>query len=163
MAAAAVAKEALMPVFRDDPYPVYNFEVVVNGISDDGASVRGSFSEVSGLETETNVIEYRNGSEPNTVRKLPGLTKFSNITLKRGLIGDLTFWNWLVNARQGNVKRTQVAIILLDENRNEVMRWIFTRAWPCKWAGPGFNAKGNEVALETLEICHEGMTIDGQV
>ena len=151
------------PVFRNDPYPVYNFEVVVNGISDDGASVRGSFSEVSGLETEVSVIEYRNGSENNRVRKLPGLTQFTNITLKRGIIGDLTFWNWLVNAMQGNVQRTEVAIILLDENRNPVMRWNFTRAWPRKWTGPLFNAKGNQVAIETLEICHEGMAIDGQV
>ncbi len=151
------------PVFRNDPYPVYNFEVIVTGISDDGTSVRGSFSEVSGLETEMSVIEYRNGSENTTVRKLPGLTKFSNLTLKRGIIGDLTFWNWLVNARQGNVQRTQVTIILLDENRSEVMRWNFIRAWPRKWTGPVLNAKGNEVAIETLEICHEGMAIDGQV
>ncbi len=132
------------PVFRNDPYPVDNFEVVVTGISDDGTSVRGSFSEVSGLETEMSVIEYRNGSENTTVRKL-------------------TFWNWLVKARQGNVQRTQVAIILLDENRNEVMRWEFIRAWPRKWTGPALNAKCNEVAIETLEICHEGMAIDGQV
>jgi phage tail-like protein len=151
------------PVFRNDPYPVYNFEVVITGISDDGASVKGSFSEVSGLEAEIDVIEYRNGSENNVVRKLPGLTKFAKITLKRGIIGDLTFWNWLVNATQGNVQRTEVAIILLDENRHPVMRWIFTRAWPCKWTGPMLNAKGNQVAIESLEICHEGMAIDGQV
>jgi phage tail-like protein len=151
------------PVFRNDPYPAYNFEVVVTGISDDGKSVRGSFSEVSGLETEVDAIEYRNGSESNRVRKLTGLTKFTNITLKRGIIGDLTFWNWLVNTMQGNVQRTEVAIILLDENRNPVMRWNFTRAWPCRWTGPVLNAKSNEVAIETLEICHEGMAIDGQI
>jgi phage tail-like protein len=151
------------PVFRNDPYPAYNFEVVVTGISDDGASVKGSFSEVSGLEAEVGAIEYRTGSEPNRVRKLPGLSKFGNITLRRGIIGDLTFWNWLVNAMQGNVQRTTVAIILLDENRSPVMRWNFTRAWPRKWTGPVLNAKNNEIAMETLEICHEGMAIDGQV
>jgi phage tail-like protein len=150
------------PVFRNDPYLACNFEVVVNGISDDGAAVKGSFSEVSGLEVEISSIEYRTGSEPNRVRKLPGLTKFTNITLKRGIIGDLTFWNWLVSAMQGNVQRTTVSIILLDESRNPVQGWILTRAWPCKWSGPGLNAKNNEIAIETLEIAHEGISVDGQ-
>lgn len=150
------------PVFRNDPYPAYNFEVIVAGISDDGTSVKGSFSEVSGLEAEIVPIEYRTGSEPNRVRKFPGLSKFSNIVLKRGIIGDLTFWNWLVNAMQGNIQRTTVSIILLDENRNPVMRWNFVRAWPCKWTGPHLNAKNNEIAIEMVEICHEGMSVDGQ-
>lgn len=150
------------PIFRNDPYPAYNFEVIVAGISDDGASVKGSFSEVSGLDAEIVPIEYRTGSEPNRVRKLPGLNKFSNIVLKRGIIGDLTFWNWLVSAMQGNVQRTTVTIVLLDENRNPVMRWNLVRAWPCKWTGPVLNAKSNEIAIETLEICHEGISVDGQ-
>ena len=148
-----------MPL-RNDPYPAYNFEVVVTGISDNGKSVKGSFSEVSGLEADVNVIEYRSGSENNTVRKLPGLNKFTNITLKRGLTGDLTFWNWLVQAMQGNVQRTVVVISLLDENRNPVMAWKLTRAWPCRWTGPALNAKSNEVAIETLEICHEGIAVE---
>ena len=151
------------PVFRDDPYPAYNFEVVVTGISDDGGSAKGSFKEVSGLEAEVEVIEYRTGSQKdNTVRKLPGLTKFANITLKRGIIGDLTFWNWLLSAMRGNVQRASVSVILLDEKRNPVMRWNFVRAWPCKWAASMLNAKCNEAAIEILEICHEGMEIDGQ-
>ena len=72
------------PVFREDPYTGYNFEVIVTGVSDDGKAVRGSFAEVSGLEVAIDPIEYRNGSEDITVRKLPGLKKFTNITLKRG-------------------------------------------------------------------------------
>jgi phage tail-like protein len=152
----------MSPVFRADPYPAYNFEVVVTGISADGRSVKGSFSEVSGIGAEMEVIEYRNGSEDITVRKLPGLRKFTNITLKRGIIGDLTFWNWLVSAMQGNVQRADMSIILLDEQRNEVMRWVFQRAWPCKYTGPALNAKSSEVAIESLEICHEGLSIDGQ-
>jgi phage tail-like protein len=162
-ASVAVKKEDLMPpTFRNDPYGCYNFEVVVTGISDDGKVVKGSFSEVSGLEIEMSVIEYRNGSEDITVRKLPGLKKFTNITLKRGITGDLTFWNWIVTAMNGLVQRADMSIILLDENRNPVLRWSFRRAWPCKWEGPMLNAKNNEVAIETLEICHEGMAIDGQ-
>ena len=151
-----------MPPVRNDPYPAYNFEVVVDGISDDGASIRGSFSEVSGLGAEIEVIEYRTGSEPSRVRKLAGLSKFNNIVLKRGIIGDLTFWNWLVGAMHGNVQRAAVSIILLDENRNPVLRWNFVRAWPCKWTGPNLNAKTSEIAIETLEICHEGISVDGQ-
>jgi phage tail-like protein len=152
-----------MPVtYRDDPYPAFNFEVLVNGISDDGRSVKGSFMEVSGLGVEIPVIEYRTGSEEITVRKIPGLKKFPNIVLKRGIIGDLTFWNWLLEAMNGRVRRAGGSIILLDEGGNAVLRWSFKRGWPCKWSGPALNAKGNEIAIETLEICHEGLDVDSQ-
>jgi phage tail-like protein len=151
-----------MPVFREDPYAGYNFEVVVTGISDDGKTVKGSFAEVSGLEVSMDPIEYRNGSEDITVRKLPGLKKFTNITLKRGITGDLAFWNWIVQGMNGTIVRTEGSIILLNESRQEVMRWNFKRAWPCKFTGPGLNSKNNEIAMETVEICHEGLSIDGQ-
>jgi len=149
-------------VFREDPYPSYNFEILVTGISDDGASVKGSFCEVSGLEVEVPPIEYRTGADDKTMRKMQGLNKFSHITLKRGIIGDLAFWNWIVSAMKGQVVRTEGSILLLDENRQEVMRWNFKRGWPSKWTGPGLNAKNNEIAMETLEISHEGLDIDGQ-
>lgn len=151
-----------MPVYRDDPYGGYNFLVTVNGVSDDGTAVKGSFTEASGLETEVPPIEYRNGSEDITVRKVPGLKKFTNITLKRGVTGDLAFWNWIRNAMKGQVLRADGSVVLLDENRQEVMRWNFVRGWPSKWTGPGLNAANNEIAMETLEICHEGLDIDGQ-
>ena len=150
------------PILRDDPYAGYNFEVLINGVSDDGSAVRGSFAEVSGLEVAIDPIEYRNGSEDITVRKLPGLKKFTNLTLKRGVIGDLAFWNWIVEAQNGLTRRTEGSVLLLDENKREVMRWNFRRGWPCKWTGSGLNAKNNEIAMETLEICHEGLSIDGQ-
>ena len=149
-------------VYRDDPYAGHNFEILITGISDDGTAVKGSFSEVSGLEVAQDPIDYRNGSEDIRVRKIPGLKKFTNITLKRGIIADLAFWNWIVEGMNGLVHRTEGSIVLLDENRREVMRWNFKRAWPCKWSGPGLNAKNNEIAMETLEICHEGLSIDGQ-
>jgi phage tail-like protein len=150
------------PVFREDPYSGYNFEVIVTGVSDDGKAVKGSFAEVSGLEVAMDPIEYRNGSEDITMRKVPGLKKFTNITLKRGITGDLAFWNWVVEGMNGLVRRTEGAIVMLDENRREVLRWTFRRAWPCKWTGPGLNAKNNEISMETVEICHEGLAIDGQ-
>ena len=149
-----------MAVFRDDPYPAFNFEVVITGISDDGRAVKGSFVEVSGLEVDVDAIEYRNGSEDITVRKLPGLKKFSNITLKRGVIGDTTLWNWLNSVLTGHVIRADGTITLLDESRQPVMRWKFRRGWPCKWEGPRFLAESNDVALESLEICHEGLELD---
>lgn len=151
-----------MPILRDDPYGGYNFEVIVTGVSDDGAAVKGSFAEASGLEVEVPAIEYRNGSEDITVRKIPGLKKFTNISLKRGVIGDLAFWNWILEAMNGQVRRTDGSVLLLDENRQEVMRWNFKRGYPCKWTGPSLNAKNNEIAMETLEICHEGLDTDGQ-
>lgn len=149
-----------MAVLRDDPYSGLNFQVVIDGVFDDGGSIRGSFTEVSGLDVEVVPIEYRNGSEDMTTRKLPGLKKFSNITLKRGVIGDLTFWQWIKSVLDGNVQRVNGTITLLNESREPVMRWRFRRAWPCKWVGPKLNAKNNEVALETLELCHEGLEID---
>jgi len=150
------------PVLRNDPYGAFNFLVIINGISDDGGAVKGGFSEVTGLEAEVVPIEYRTGNESLATRKLPGLRKFTNIILKRGLIGDLTFWNWMNGVLNGNVQRADGSIILLDDNRAEVLRWHFRRGWPCKWTGPVLNAKGNEIAIETLEICHEGLSIDGQ-
>lgn len=149
---------ALVP--RDDPYGAYNFEVIITGVSDDGKAVKGSFAEVSGLEAEVSPIDYRNGSEDIRVRKLPGLKKYNHITLKRGIIADLAFWNWILKGMNGVVKRVDGAVVLLDETRTEVMRWSFTRGWPSKWTGPGLNAKNNEIAMETLEIQHEGLHID---
>jgi phage tail-like protein len=148
------------PVARADPYPAYNFQVIITGVSNDGKAVSGSFSEVSGLEVEVPPILYRNGSEDITQRKIPGLKKFTDITLKRGITGDVDFWKWIVNALNGQVQRVSGAILLLDENRNEVMRWQFSRAWPCKYTGPTLHAGNNEIAMDTLVICTESNLID---
>jgi phage tail-like protein len=150
------------PIYRDDPYTAYNFEVTIDGVSDDGQAVKGAFTEVMIGDTTVDPIEYRNGNESLTVRKLPGLFKYANVTLKRGYTGDLAFWNWLVESMNGLVRRTGMHITMHDENRVEVMRWNFSKCWICKLTGPSFNAKNNEIAIETLEICHEGVEIDGQ-
>ncbi len=148
------------PVIRTNPYPAYNFLITVNGISNDGQAAGGSFTEVSGLEVEVTPIEYRNGSEGTTVRKSAGLRKYTNLTFKRGITGDLIFWNWVLAGVQGEIQRADGSVVLLDENRAEVMRYNFVRGWPCKYTGPGLNAANNEIAMETLEICHEGLEID---
>jgi len=148
------------PVRRDDPYPAYNFQVIITGVSNDGKAVSGSFSEVTGLEVSLDPILYRNGSEDITQRKIPGLKKFTDITLKRGVTGDVDFWNWIVKGLNGQVQRVSGAILLLDENRQEVMRWKFDRAWPSKFTGPALHAANNEIAIDTLVIVTESTLID---
>ncbi len=149
-----------MATFRHDPYGDYNFQIVINGINDDGSHVSGGFTEVTGLDVTVEVIEYRNGNEPlASVRKIPGLAKYANITLKRGVIGDTAIWNWFASVMEGNVQRTDGTITLLDEARQPVLAWKFRRGWPCRWRGPRLRANRGEVALESLEICHEGLEL----
>jgi phage tail-like protein len=148
------------PTRRDEPYAAHNFQIIVVGVSADGSAVSGSFTEIGGLDVEIKPIEYRNGSEGLTVRKIPGLRTHTNITAKRGATGDVEFWNWIKNAIDGDVQRAEGSIILNDENQVEVMRWNFSRGWPCKYTAPTFNAANNEIAMETLEICVEELVLD---
>ena len=142
----------MSPTTRVDPYTVGNFLVTIEGIT------ASSFSEVSGLEAAIEVVDYRTGNlNQDSVQKLPGLSKYTNITLKRGLTRDLSLWNWIQNALTGSVQRATVAITLLDQADNPQWTWTLKNAWPCKWAGPVLIAKSGEVAIETLEICHEGL------
>jgi phage tail-like protein len=139
---------------RRDPYGAFNFLVEIGG----GETAAG-FAECSGLATETEVIEYREGGDFAT-RKLPGLTKHSNVTLKRGLIGDPTLWRWRKAIVDGELDRRGVTIVLLDQARKPVVRFHLSNAWPCKWEGPTLNAKANDVAIETLELAHEGLDVE---
>lgn len=146
----------MSPATRVDPFLVQNFLVEIDGVT------TAAFSEVSGIDVSTDPIDYREGNATeNAVRKLPGLNKFANITLKRGMTKDLSLWNWMQNTLTGTVQRTSVSIVLLDEDRNPVWRWNLANAWPCKWAGPDLNAQSNDVAIETLEICYEGLSVSG--
>lgn len=139
---------------RRDPYAGFNFLVEIDGIT------RAAFSECSGLSTDTDPIEYRNGSEDITVRKIPGLKKFANISLKRGMTKDLELWDWRKTVLDGTTKRKSGSIVLLNEAREPAMRWNFREGWPTKWEGPSLNATGNAVAIETLEIAHEGLELE---
>lgn len=138
---------------RNDPYGRFNFLLEIDG------AVKAGFSEVSGLTTETAVIEYREGSDRTPPRKLPGLTKYSNLVLKRGLTKDRSLWDWRKTVIDGPVRRANISIVLLDDSRQEVVRWNVREGWPCKWEGPTLNAKASEVAIETLEIAHEGFEL----
>jgi len=140
---------------RQDPYSAFNFLVEIAG-----SNVAG-FSEVSGLSSETTVIEYREGSDKlSSVRKLPGLTHFTNIVLKRGMSSDRRLWEWRRNIVNGVADRRDGVIVLLGADHQPVARWKFRDGWPSKWLGPTLRASGNEVAIETLEIAHEGLELD---
>jgi len=139
---------------RVDPYGNFNFRVEIDDV------VVASFSEVFGLTVEVDVIEYREGTDvPLTVRKVPGLIHYSDIVLKRGITQDMSLWNWINSVLKGTVQRASGAIVLQDAMHNDVLRWNFVNGWPRKWEGPHLGAKSSEVAIETLEIAHEGLVL----
>lgn len=137
---------------RKDPYRNFRFRVEVAGIQQAG------FSEVSGFDASLSVIEYREGTEVITPRKLPGLAKYGNITLKWGVTDSLDMYNWMAESIQGKMTRKTVTIIAINEEGQDVATWQVIEAWPSKYSAPGFNGSGNEVAIENLELAHEGMT-----
>jgi phage tail-like protein len=144
-----------MALERTDPYAQFNFIVQI-----DGQEV-GGFTEVGGLAAESDVIEYREGSDLATMRKLPGLRKYSNITLKRGYTTNDILWRWRKTVEDGKTERkSNVAIILLNEERKSALRWIVRSAWVVKYEGPALNSTTNEAAIESLEIAHEGLVFE---
>jgi len=140
---------------RNDPVRTFNFRVEIDGIS------VGSFSEVSGLSSDGDIVEYRNGDDvPLHVRKLMGLRKFpNNLALKRGYTDNRELWEWRNNIVNGAADRRDGSIVLMNEERQDVLRWNFTAGWIHKIDGPTFNAKGNEVAIESVEIVVESITL----
>jgi phage tail-like protein len=137
------------------PLPGFHFLVEQRG-------ARVSFSEVSGLDVELEMAEYRGGAQPEFSKiKMPGLKKYSNITLKKGIfLGDNEFFNWWNTAALNLVERVDLTISLLNEQHAPVMVWKAKNAFLLKITGPSLNAGSNEVAVETAEIAHEGLTIE---
>jgi phage tail-like protein len=141
---------------RKDPYRGFNFRVEI-----DKSTVAG-FRECSGLTLNTDAVDYREGTDvPLSVRKLTGLRKFTNITLKRGYTDNTELWTWYKNVLNGVSDRRNGSIVLQDEEHKDVLRWNFENAWICKWEGPSMNATANDVAIESIEICHEGVLLGG--
>ena len=134
-----------------DPYGNFNFLVEIDSIT------RAAFQECSGLDSTIDVIEHREGGENTTLRKLPGITKYSNIQLKWGMTDDEQLYSWHRRIVKGEMDRKNLSIIILDRRGEEVNRWNFIRAWPTKWEGPSLSAEGNDVAIEMLELAHEGI------
>jgi phage tail-like protein len=139
------------------PLPVFHFTVQWGG-------TRIGFSEVSGLTQENQAIEYRDGSFPEySSIKMPGLRKFSNVTLKRGIVkADNEFFRWLSTIQLNKVERRDVIVALLDESHAPVMVWKLQNAFPVKVEGPGLKASGNEVAIESIELAHEGLELQNE-
>ncbi|MFN9371769.1 MAG: phage tail protein [Planctomycetaceae bacterium] len=134
-----------------DPYVNFNFLVEIDGIT------RAAFHQVSGFDSAIDVIEHREGGQNTTTRKLPGMTKYSNIQLKWGITDDLQLFEWHRQAVQGDLQRKNGSIVLLNRKGEEVARWNFVRAWPSKYTAPELTAEGNDVAIESLELAHEGL------
>lgn len=137
------------------PLPEFYFKVSIDDIGD------MSFKEVSGLDMEFDVIEYRAGdSKDFTKVKMPGLRKSGDITMKKGIfISDKRFWDWIGEVKMNTIKRRSVTISLLDEGGAPAQSWKLTNAWPKKITVEGFKADGNNVAMETLILVHEGIKL----
>jgi phage tail-like protein len=142
---------------RIDPYRNFRYRLEIDGID------QGGFSEATVPDQTVDVVEYREGNEPNpaTVRKLTGLTKYGNLTLKWGITDSMDLYNWHKDVTLGKIEadklRKNISVIVIDEAGNDKSRWNFVQAWPTKYDPPDLNAKASEVSIETLEIVHEGM------
>ena len=136
------------------PMPKFHFKVMWN-------DVQMSFQEVSGLDAQSEEIKYRAGdSKVFSVVKMPGLIKYGNVTMKKGIFkGDNKFWDWFSKIKMNTIERTTVTISLLDEKDAETMVWTLKNAWPIKVTGTDLKAEGNVVAIESIEIVHEGLEI----
>jgi phage tail-like protein len=140
-----------MPTY---PLPKFHFQV-------DWGGTRIGFTEVSGLDFSIDPIEYRDGSSPEYHKiKMPGMQKFSNITMKRGVFkSDNEFYAWINTVQLNTIERRDLTISLLNENHEPVVVWKVKNAWPVKLTSTDLKADGNEAAIESLELAHEGLTI----
>lgn len=145
---------------REDPYGAFNFLVSLG--DGDETSAAAGFSDVSGLGTEIDYVEYRNGNDrTNHVRRIPGLHKAGDVTLKRGVVGDARLFDWLKETREGVIGPRTVVVTLLDEQRQAVCRWVLRGAQPRRWSGPALHAKGGgEVAMEELQLVVDQVDLD---
>lgn len=140
---------------RVDPFRSFNFRLEVDGLE------LASFSECSGVSAEGNAVDYREGTDRNnSVRKLPGLRTYSNITLKRGITRNDELFRWYTNVANGVSDRRNGTVILMNEEHQDVVRWNFENAFVNKYEGPTLNASGNEIAIETVELVHEKLTME---
>ena len=134
---------------RTDPYLNFRFKLEIEGI------VQGGFSECTGLASKIAVVQYREGGDVSSVRKLPGQADYPDITLKWGLTDSSELYEWHLNVIQGNIVRKNCSIIILGSDQEEKVRWNLYDAWPNAWTGPALNAKGSDVAIEQMTITCE--------
>lgn len=138
----------------DYPLPKFHFQA-------EWAGVRIGFTEISGLDVETEVIEFRDGaSKEYSKRKMPGMQKFSNVTMKRGVFAsDNDYYKWWNTVALNTVERRDVTVSLLNEKHEPVLVWKIKNAWPAKIASTDLKSDGNEVAIESIELAHDGLAI----
>ena len=134
------------------PYGKFRYKVEIDGLE------AGGFSEASGFDASIDVIEYREGDMVQTPMKLPGLKKYGNITLKKGVADSMVMYEWMIAGVEGEVERKTITITILDETETATASWQVINAWPAKYTAPDFNATSSEIAIESIEIAHEGMT-----
>jgi phage tail-like protein len=140
---------------RKDPFPAYYFEVEIAGQT-------FHFKSVSGLKIETEVVDYQEGGIGGVIRKLPGATKYSNIRLTRAFTGDRLLYDWYASIQKPNPTKVNGRITMFDRQGTRVAAWTFTNGFPSKWEGPEFDATKNELAIETIEIAHEGLAVSDE-
>ena len=135
------------------PYRNFRFRLEIDGLD------AGSFSEVSGFDATIDVVEYRAGDDPAiTPTKLPGLIKYGNITLEWGSSETMVLYDWLIDITEGTIEKKTVTLTALDEEGSPAASWRCINAWPVKYTAPDFNGTSSEVAIETIELAHEGLT-----
>ena len=134
------------------PYGKFRYKVEIDGLE------AGGFFFVSGFDASIDVIEYREGDMVQTPMKLPGLKKYGNITLKKGVADSMVMYEWMIAGVEGEVERKTITITILDETETATASWQVINAWPAKYTAPDFSATTSDVAIESLEIAHEGMT-----
>lgn len=140
---------------RVDPFRNFNFRLEIDNLP------VAAFSEAGGLTSDGDVVDYRTGVDiPLTPRKLPGQRRYGPVTLKRGVVQDSSLWDWYRAISNGDKDRRNGSVILMDEARNDVLRWNFENAWPNKIEGPALNALGNDVAVESVELIVEDITLE---
>jgi phage tail-like protein len=133
---------------KHDHFGGFNFKVEVEGVT------QGAFKAIEGIGVEASVVEYKDGDDL-TVRKHPGQVKFSNIVLKRGYTNTTELWKWRKAAMDGKIERKSGSIILMNDFGQEVCRFNFFEAWPCKWKGFTFDGKANDNAVEEITLALE--------
>ncbi|MDJ0632617.1 MAG: phage tail protein [Xenococcaceae cyanobacterium MO_188.B29] len=147
-----LAAGSTLSALGHDPYMAYNFAVEIGGV------VVGGFSEVSGLSSEINLESYEEGGLNNYVHKFPKHTTYPNLVLSRGLVNIDLFYTWYQATSQGWIQQLNGTILLLNDRQITVMWWMFKNAYPVKWEGPQLNASSDNIAVEKIELVHQGIS-----
>jgi phage tail-like protein len=137
---------------RKDPFLSYNFAVEIEGL------VVGGFNEVTGLQAEIEVHEYREGGLNEYMLKRAGPVKYPPLVLKKGITDQRSLWDWYKQVMTGTIERKNVSVLLLDSTGQERLRWNFEKAYPMKWDGPNLRGNANEIAVESIELAHNGLS-----